>query len=112
MLILSIFLVQDAMYDYHIHPDFSFDAEGSIEEFCECALEKGLREICFTTHLDSDSKRNDCFVRVDGKKVSVFENIWLIEYEKRIMEAKEKYGTKGLNVLLGVEVDYFEGVED
>jgi histidinol-phosphatase (PHP family) len=112
MLILSIFLFQDAMYDYHIHPDFSFDAEGTIEEFCECALAKGLREICFTTHLDSDPKRNDCFVRVDGKKISVFENAWLIEYEKRIIEAKEKYETKGLIVLLGVEVDYFKGVED
>ena len=42
--------------DYHVHPDFSFDAKGTIDEFCETAIKKGLTEICFTTHYDTDPR--------------------------------------------------------
>ncbi len=100
------------MYDYHIHPNFSFDAEGTLDEYCISAVERGLREICFTTHLDSDPERDDCYVRLNGERVSVFDNSWLIEYEKEIRKVGEKYLDQGLIVRLGVEVDYFEGVEE
>lgn len=100
------------MYDFHIHPDFSIDAEGSIDEYCRAALDKGLQEICFTTHLDSDPEREDCVVRVEGKIVSVFDDSWLIAYENAIREANEQYSKQGLEVRLGVEVDFFEGVEE
>ena len=100
------------MYDYHIHPDFSLDAEGSVDEYCKTALDRGLEEICFTTHLDSDPEREDCIVRVDGKIVSVFDDSWLIAYENTIKDAHEQYSEQGLAVRLGDEVDFFEGVEE
>ncbi|TFG31410.1 histidinol-phosphatase HisJ family protein [Candidatus Thorarchaeota archaeon] len=99
------------MFDYHIHPNYSIDAEGTIEEFCEVALSKGLREIAFTTHLDTDNKGDDCFVNVKGKKVSTRSSLWLEDYEASIRSADEKYKDLGLRVRFGVEVDYISEID-
>ena len=40
--------------DYHLHSTFSADGEGSILDMCEAAVAKGLREVCFTEHVDFD----------------------------------------------------------
>lgn len=37
--------------DMHIHSDFSGDARGSLEEFCQRAQEEGIKYLCFTEHL-------------------------------------------------------------
>ncbi|MGY5875810.1 MAG: histidinol-phosphatase, partial [Candidatus Thorarchaeota archaeon] len=96
------------MIDYHIHPNFSLDAKGTIEEFCQSAVEQGLKEICFTTHLDADPEREDCVVSVRGEIVDVKSSRWLEEYESTIRDAGDKFADYGLIVRLGVEVDYFE----
>lgn len=98
------------MFDYHIHPNYSIDAEGSIEEYCEAALRKGMKEIAFTTHLDTDSIADDCYVNVRGKTVSTRSSEWLEDYEVSIRSADDKYREKGLRVLLGVEVDYIQEI--
>jgi histidinol-phosphatase (PHP family) len=98
------------MIDLHLHPNYSIDAEGSIEEFCEEAIKKNLDAICFTTHLDSDPRRNDCYVRVNGIKVHVLSDEWLEDYESTIRLADETY--EELQVLLGVEMDLYPGVEE
>ncbi|TXT56026.1 MAG: hypothetical protein BAJATHORv1_30410 [Candidatus Thorarchaeota archaeon] len=100
------------MIDYHIHPDYSSDARGTIDDFCLAALEKGLKEICFTTHLDSDIRRDDAFVMVDGEKTDVRSDDWLVHYESAVRAADEKYSKQGLRVRLGVEVDYYPNVEE
>jgi histidinol-phosphatase (PHP family) len=97
------------MIDLHVHPNYSIDAEGSIIEFCEEAIDKNLEIICFTTHLDTGPGRKDCFVRVKGAKVHVLSNEWLQDYESTIKLADETYHE--LKVLLGVEVDLYPGVE-
>lgn len=99
------------MFDYHIHPNYSIDAEGSIEEFCEEALRKGLKEITFTTHLDTDHIGDDCFVNVKGKKVDTRSSLWLEDYEASIRSADDKYSERGLRVRLGVEVDYISEID-
>jgi len=99
------------MFDYHIHPNYSIDAEGSIEEFCEMALSKGLQEIAFTTHLDTDNAGDDCFVNVKGKRVSTRSSVWLEDYEASIRSADDEYREKGLRVRLGVEVDYIREID-
>jgi histidinol-phosphatase (PHP family) len=38
--------------DYHMHTHFSADGQASPAEMCEAALRAGLREICFTEHVD------------------------------------------------------------
>jgi histidinol-phosphatase (PHP family) len=38
--------------DYHMHTSFSIDSEMVMEEACAQAVRRGLREICFTEHVD------------------------------------------------------------
>ena len=99
------------MFDYHIHPNYSIDAEGSIEEYCEEALRKGLKEIAFTTHLDTDSIADDCYVNVRGKTVRTRSSVWLEDYEASIKSADDEYRGRGLRVRLGVEVDYIPEID-
>ena len=42
------------MYDFHIHSRVSFDGHDSGAALAKAALAAGLREICFTDHLDYD----------------------------------------------------------
>ncbi len=100
------------MFDYHIHPDYSIDAKGEIDEFCKAALDVGLTEIAFTTHLDSDRVAGDDYVNVRGRKVDVAAKEWFEDYETTIRTAGDIYKHQGLEVLLGVEVDCFPGVMD
>jgi histidinol-phosphatase (PHP family) len=97
------------MVDYHIHPDFSHDAQGSIEEFCARAVEIGLAEICFTTHYEPDPARTDIeHVRVSGVVQPVASN-WADAYFEDLSAAAAKF--PGLVVLAGVEVGYEPGLE-
>ena len=40
------------MFDYHMHSCLSFDSEADALEMALTAKERGLKEICFTDHLD------------------------------------------------------------
>jgi len=93
--------------DYHIHPDYSKDATGSIDEYCRRALELGLDEICFTTHYDRDPFRKeiDPFMRVDGEILPVSEEV-VGRYIQDVRQANERYRPQGLSVKAGLEVDY------
>lgn len=99
------------MFDYHIHPNYSIDAEGEVEEFCKAALNVGLKEIAFTTHLDADRVGEDCYVNVRGKRVDIASSVWFEDYESTIRAAGDRHKDQGLQVLLGVEVDCFPGVQ-
>lgn len=100
------------LIDYHIHPGYSLDATGSIEEFCQAALKKGLREICFTTHFDTDPLRKeiDPFMIVEGKRVPLLEA--LPTYLREVREAHGRHEERGLVVKLGLEVDYAPHFEE
>ena len=43
------------MFDYHMHTTVSFDGVGTAQEMLQAAAERGLREICFTDHMDYHS---------------------------------------------------------
>jgi histidinol-phosphatase (PHP family) len=100
-------------FDCHVHPDYSLDASGSIEEYCQKALQIGLKGICFTTHYDIDPKRRDidAFMRVKGKVTPLSEKIVKI-YLDDIERAKRKYEPLGLKVKTGLEIDYAPEIED
>ncbi|MHA3962084.1 MAG: histidinol-phosphatase HisJ family protein [Candidatus Thorarchaeota archaeon SMTZ1-45] len=100
------------MFDYHIHPNYSIDAEGEVDEFCQVALDIGLKEIAFTTHMDTDRVAEDCYVNVRGKRVDVGSSFWFEDYESTIRTAGDHYKDLGLQVILGVEVDCYPGVQD
>ena len=42
------------MFDFHMHSRVSFDGHDTGEALANAALAKGLKEICFTDHLDYD----------------------------------------------------------
>lgn len=103
-----------AKTDYHIHPDYSIDASPTpIREYCYRAVELGLSEICFTTHVEVDPVRNDKdnFVIVNGERVSVFDEAWLDSYIFEITQAQKEFKTENLQVKAGIEVGYCPGTE-
>ncbi len=42
------------MFDFHMHSLISFDGRSSAKDMVEAAAKAGLKEICFTDHLDYD----------------------------------------------------------
>ncbi len=92
------------MIDCHIHPDYSPDAEGSIAEYAERALELGLTEICLTPHYDCDPVREgEDQVRVRGEMVSVY-SPWLESYFGEVEKVRLQYPQ--LTIGVGLEVGY------
>jgi histidinol-phosphatase (PHP family) len=102
-----------AKSDWHVHPDYSLDATGTIDKYCQRAVELGLEEICFTTHYDSDPfrKDEDPFMRIDGKLVPLCEENVQI-YIDEVKEAQKKYLRSGLRVKVGLEVDYAPHIQE
>jgi histidinol-phosphatase (PHP family) len=102
-----------AKSDWHVHPDYSLDATGTIDQYCRRALELGLEEICFTTHYDSDPYRKDedPFMRIGGKLVPLCEEN-VRRYINEVKDAQRKYDSSGLMVKVGLEVDYAPHIEE
>ena len=98
--------------DFHVHPDYSIDAAGTIRQFCDRALEIGLRNICFTSPYDSNPRRieADGYWRYKGQRVR-FDDELVGRYIDEIDQAREYYAQYGLGVFRGLEIDYFPGVE-
>lgn len=42
------------MFDYHIHSEFSMDSQEKLERIAQAAIQKNLREICITDHVEFD----------------------------------------------------------
>jgi histidinol-phosphatase (PHP family) len=96
--------------DRHLHPDYSIDASGSIEDFCRAAFDRGLVEICFTTHFDIDPelKETDGFMVVEGQKRPASKDA-ITHYLDAVNTANETYCGIGLMVKGGLEFGYFGG---
>jgi len=99
--------------DYHCHCDYSIDATGSIDEYCIAALRRGLVEICFTTHFDSNpnSLGDADQIRINSElQPSIPEN--LAPYVEDVRQADDTYHSKGLSVKLGLEFGWYKGCEE
>ncbi len=97
------------MIDYHVHPDYSPDATGSIRDYCRRAREVGVTELCFTTHFEPDPERAEfesVVVRGERRPVS---SDWSVSYLEDIAAAREEFGD--LVIRAGVELGYEMGVE-
>ncbi len=46
-------------YDYHMHSNFSNDSKTDMEDMIKKSIELGLKEICFTDHVDYDLDADD-----------------------------------------------------
>src|SRR5574344_3124333 len=38
--------------DFHVHSTFSVDGMSTMEQHCIIAMQKGMKKICFTEHVD------------------------------------------------------------
>jgi len=89
------------MNDYHLHTKLCKHAVGEMYEYIESAIEKGIKEICFTDHIPLpdgfDSKH-----RMQLKDMDIYLD-WIESYKKKYKE---------ISILAGVEADYIEGYED
>jgi len=106
--------LQSARTDYHVHPNYSIDAfPVKIKDYCRRAVELGLVEICFTTHLELDPTRRhiDNFVIYKGKRHPVKDFSWLDGYFREIEDARREFWGVGLEVKAGIEVGYDLGLE-
>jgi histidinol-phosphatase (PHP family) len=102
----------DGLADHHCHCDYSIDAKGSIDDYCRAALQRGLAEICFTTHYDANPRADDgaAFIRVKGEKKPVGLEP-LKYYAEDVEAAREKFYPLGLSVQLGLEYSWYQGCE-
>ncbi len=96
-------LTISGLADYHMHCDYSVDAVGSIDDYCMAAISRGLAEICFTTHYDSDFEVDfgDNYINVKGERHRVSVEA-LQPYVDDVRAAHEKFYQSGLSVRLGL----------
>ena len=82
------------MFDYHMHTIISFDGKSTPEQMVRAAVEAGLKEICFTDHID----HVDGTIEINGelKEDLVFD---LEEYHA----AYDHLHAEGLKIRRGME---------
>lgn len=81
-------------YDYHLHSSFSSDSETDPVLQIEEAINRGLKGICFTDHLDYD------YPSIEEFGMNFLFNI--DEYINKLNELKERYASK-ISIRTGVE---------
>ena len=86
------------MIDYHIHSDISGDCSVSMMRMAEAAQRKGLKEICFTEHIDIDFPGDIDFVFDMG------------EYDEAFCEVKAAFAE--LNIRKGIEAGLETATKD
>ncbi|MDO4719119.1 MAG: histidinol-phosphatase HisJ family protein [Peptostreptococcaceae bacterium] len=82
--------------DYHIHTSYSTDSKAPMEEMIESSINKGLKEIALTDHVDFDFPGD----------YTKGERPFLVDYREYLVEFRrlqEKYRDR-IRLLLGVEI--------
>ena len=88
--------------DYHMHTPLCKHAVGPMEAYVERAIELGLREVGFSDHNPLPSGLGAAVRMTEGE---------LEYYVARVLDLRFQYRGQ-IDVMLGVELDYVEGLED
>jgi histidinol-phosphatase (PHP family) len=88
--------------DYHMHTPLCKHAAGPMEDYVHRAIELGLREVGFSDHNPLPGGRSSN-VRMTEEELDY--------YVERVTELRFRYRGK-IDVMLGLEMDYLEGLED
>lgn len=83
------------MFDFHVHTDFSEDSSAKMEDVIKGAIKAGLKEMCFTDHMDYDFGG----VGLDSDYF-LFD---IEEYFAQIANYKEKY-KDDISIKIGIEL--------
>lgn len=80
--------------DFHIHTHFSSDCQVNPEEYVERAISLGMKEICFTDHVDFD------YPQENGQEMF---KVDVDRYFSELSALKEKYADN-LKIKIGIEL--------
>ncbi len=83
------------MIDYHVHTRLCNHAHGTMAQYIECAIEKGLSEICFLDHLTLNEKGCDLSMGIDDVPLYLY----------AVRRLGETYQGR-ISVKAGLEVDF------
>jgi histidinol-phosphatase (PHP family) len=85
---------RDLPLDAHLHTNLSPDSDVPIDVYCALAVERGIREIAITDHVDFDP-------RAPAHAFASFAT-----RERQVREAAARWVDRGLRILFGIEVTY------
>lgn len=85
-------------YDYHMHSNFSGDSQTPMEDMVKKSIDIGLKEICFTDHVDYDIISD---VEFETDYDAYFKNINML---------KDKYKNKIKRIFFYVIRTFFKNV--
>lgn len=93
------------LFDYHVHPDWSFDGHGRPTEYIHQASARGIPGIIFTPHVYHLPERRETFaiVREAGQPVSLDDSNWFQRYREDLNHAAVD---QHVEVRAGIEIDY------
>lgn len=80
------------MYDYHVHSLFSADSDSDLDEIFKKAIQKGLKGICITDHIDYQHGHAELNFTFEPK--SYFQ----------VLREKQKQYEENLQIFIGVEM--------
>lgn len=83
--------------DFHMHTEFSADSKAPLSSMVEGAINKGLKHICITEHMDHDFPLYDPPIENLNWEVNVD------SYLYELLNARQKY-EKDINVGFGIEL--------
>ena len=86
--------------DAHMHTDFSTDCESSVRSMLNAAVEKGLRTVCITDHMDLDFPPQEREGQPQDAPPFQFD---VEEYFRVLTPLKEEYRGR-LDVRIGIEI--------
>lgn len=86
--------------DAHMHTDFSTDCESSVRSMLNAAVEKGLRAVCITDHMDLDFPPQEGEGQPHDAPPFQFD---VEEYFRVLTPLKEEYRDR-LDVRIGIEI--------
>ncbi len=87
------------LIDYHVHTNYTVDAEGTVDEYCKAAVKNGFSEICFTNHMEWSCVADGTY------GFALRDESWR-QHIDEIESARQRYPE--LRIKLGVELGYFE----
>jgi histidinol-phosphatase (PHP family) len=90
----------DLPVDCHLHTDLSPDSDVPIDVYCGLAVERGIRELAITDHVDFDPRDPAYRYRDFATR------------ERTVREAADRWSSTGLAVRFGAEVTYNRRWED
>jgi histidinol-phosphatase (PHP family) len=94
--------------DFHIHTPYCGHAHGRTIDYIENAIQRGLKEVCFTDHLGRYYLSKSQKKRYTDWGMNEYR---LNRYIKELLDIQKSY-KDSIEIKIGLEIDYIEGAED